>query len=117
MTPDWEWVRSWDESQWAAMRRLANHAVICVTPDICRECIERRLCVRGVSDQGRALDEPGTVLELVAWERLDQHLDRCRLSPEAKQIRELNVAMWRVVDPIREQLVHMAVNQARQGTT
>ena len=115
MTPEWEWSLMWDEPKWAAMRRLANHAVTCLAPDICCECTERRLCVRGVTAQRSSLDEPGTALALVAWERLDPHLDHYRMSQEAEEIRQLDAAMWRLVDPIREQLADMAVEEARRG--
>lgn len=101
----------------AALERLTNHAVTCLAPEICGECIERRLCVRGVAKEARALGESRSILELVAWGRLDRHIERYRLSPEVREIRELNVAMWRHADPIREQLAYRAVKEARQGTT
>jgi serine kinase of HPr protein (carbohydrate metabolism regulator) len=98
------------------MQRLAEHAAVCLAPDICHECIERRLCIRGVSEQANAMCETGAIVDLVAWERLGEHLNFDRMSSDAEEIRALNVAMWRHADPIREQLAHTAVNKAIQGT-
>ena len=50
-----------------AVRRTASHAVVCLAPIICTECVERRLCVRGAEQQARALGETVSILDLVAW--------------------------------------------------
>jgi len=97
-----------------ALQRLGEHAATCLAPDICRECIERRLCIRGIVEQAHALGQVDTISDLVSWDRLDAHLNFDRMSSDAVEIRALNVGLWRHSDPIREHLSQMAVNEARQ---